>query len=223
MDSVSTARLIAELGVLVVIAGVFIFLAYYVIKRMMDKFFDNLPSVTPEPIHPTIEQTPQLDVINRKLYEECKGLLKELRADRAYIVLFHNGDKSQSGLFFQKMSCICEVVSPGIQALSSTFQNIHRASYSFLLDTLKDNNEWLVDNVEDYKEISPFLYSQVMERHVCSTYLRLLKDINGSGTGFVGIDYCALNTQISSDKISDLLETVGHKVSSLVDIRDEVK
>ena len=230
MGALEVAKMIGELGVLVVIAGIFLALSYRSFKnqqgafdKLIDKILNNKLLEPPEPTHPSKEVTEKQSVINDKLYEECKGLLNALNADRSYIVLFHNGGKSQSGFYFQKMSCICEVVSSGIQPLSAEFQNVHRSSYSYMLDLLKENDEVLVDDVKKYEKVDAFLYGQAVHRHVYSTYMRLLKDIEGSATGFIGIDYCSPVKTVTTEQISDLIKKVGLKVSSLVDIRDEVE
>ena len=231
MDIASLIKSISELGIFVVIAGVFLFLSYKNAEsnqRRLDELMKKIlslikPNSNVEPSHPDKTLNKNLDIINQQLFRDCQELMSTLVADRAYIVLFHNGGKSSSGLYFQKMSCICEVTHPGIQPLSNEFQNVHRSSYMYMLDQLKENKKFYVDDVEDYKTIDAFLYNQAVHRHVCSVYMRQLDDIDGDAIGFIGIDYCAPNVTIASDKINGLLKEISHRVSELVDIRDEVQ
>lgn len=172
--------------------------------------------------HPTKEATENLEKINNKIFQEMQGLLNALDADRSYVVLYHNGGKSSSGYYFQKMSCICEIVHSGIQPMSPEFQNVHRASYNYLLNRLNNEDVAFTELYEDIKDEDPFSYSQLVARHVKSCYMTALKDINGAHIGFIGIDYCADHTTTNTE-ICKLLKTVGHKVEPLVDLRDEVK
>ena len=223
MDPVSVIKMIAELGALVVIAGVFIYTSYKQNAKLqdwLDKFIKSLSTRNED--HPNKDTAENLEKINAKIFQEMQGLLSALDADRSYVVLYHNGGKSSSGYYFQKMSCICEVVHSGIQPMSAEFQNIHRASYAYLTSRLNNEDIAGVDLYEDIRNEDPFSYTQLVNRHVKSCYMTALKDIAGTHIGFIGIDYCA-DKMSSNEKISKLLKTVSHKIESLVDIRDEVK
>lgn len=221
MDILDLVKAISEAGVLIVIAAIFLFITY---KREVkfsdwaDRMFDRLNHDE----HPDKKTTANLEKVNEKIYQEMLGLLDALDADRSYVVLYHNGGKSQSGLYFQKMSCICEIVHSGIQPMSSEFQNVHRASYNYMINRLNNEDVAIVPLYEDIKGEDPFSYSQLVARHVKSCYMTALKEIDGTHIGFIGIDYCADHTA-SDDEICRLLKTVGHKVEPLVDLRDEVK
>ncbi len=212
---------ISEVGVLVVIAAIFLAITF----RREAKFtgwFDKMFNQLSQQGHPTKEATENLEVINNKIFQEMQGLLNALDADRSYVVLYHNGGKSSSGYFFQKMSCICEVVHSGIQPMSPEFQNVHRASYNYLLNRLNNEEVAFTELYEDIKTEDAFSYAQLVNRHVKSCYMTALKDIDGTHIGFIGIDYCADHTATNKE-ICKLLKTVSHKIEPLVDLRDEVK
>lgn len=221
MDVIETIKLVAEVGVLVAIAGIFLYLSFRRESKMQDWLDDFIKRLSSDG-HPTKEATANLEKINAKIYQEMQGLLTSLDADRSYVVLYHNGGKSSSGYFFQKMSCICEIVHSGIQPMSPEFQNVHRASYNYLLNRLSNEDVAFTELYEDIKDEDPFSYSQLVDRHVKSCYMTALKDIDGTHIGFIGIDYCADHTTTTAE-ICKLLKTVGHKVEPLVDLRDEVK
>lgn len=230
MEFIEIAKLIAELGFMAVAAGMFVFFGWKLFTKnqtLQDNLLTKLTKIEDNQTHierhPSREDSDNLDIITNKIYQEMKNLKAELDADRSYVVLFHNGGKSSSGFYFQKMSCICELVHSGISAMSTTFQNIHRASYALMLDLLKTEDQIAIDDYNIVKELDGFLYTQLVDRHVVSVYMKPLKDITGNQIGFIGIDYCSQNTKYSKEEILNKMSIVSNKVSSLVDIRDEVK
>ena len=223
MGVTETVRLVSDLGFMVVAAAVFIYLAFKMFQKQQDwleKFITNNASGGGH--HPSREQNRNLNLINDKIHAEMQRTLQEMKADRTFVVLYHNGGKASSGLFFQKMSCICEVVSSGIQPFSHSFQNIHRGSYTYMLDWLERDGEILIDNYEDVESMDTFLYAQCIERHVRSTYYHILKSVSGDPIGFIGIDYCEAGKHKSKPSIHKCLVTVSARIASLVDVRDEV-
>ena len=221
MSVVEIIKAISEVGILVVIAGIFLFISYKREIKLQD-WLDNFIKYLGQKEHPTKQTAENLEKINAKIYQEMQGLLNALDADRSYVVLYHNGGKSSSGYYFQKMSCICEIVHSGIQPMSPEFQNIHRASYNYLINRLNNEDVAGVDLYEDIKTEDPFSYTQLVNRHVKSCYMTALKDIDGTHIGFIGVDYCA-DREASNESIAKLLKTVSHKVEPLVDLRDEVE
>lgn len=224
MEVVNIIKLIAELGVLVVIAGIFIYLSYRSSSNMtkfqndlMNKLLLNFNH------HPNSEESESLLLLNEKIYAEINYLNEALKADRSYVVLYHNGGKSASGLFFQKMSCICEVTASGILPMGNEFQNIHCASYSTMISQLREDGQILLSDIEEIESSEVFLYTQLKERHVYSVYLNALKDSFGNQVGFIGLDYCSLDdSERDNNEISKQLKIVGYKVTTLVDVREDV-
>lgn len=222
MDVVEVIKLIADVGFTVVAAGVFIFLAIRMFKKQ-ETWLNDFIKNTHVTNHPDSKGIAAIEIVNNKIYQEMRGLLNALNADRAYVVLHHNGGVSTSGLFFQKMSCICEVVGQGILPLANDCQQLHRTSYSLLCDELNNYGEALLPDTSSLQGKDNFLYQELLRRRAKSAYYRVLKDSNSQTIGFIGIDYCTQNNSFSNQQISKLMKTVGNKVSSLVDVRDEVK
>ena len=223
MGTIETIKLIAELGFLVVASGLFIYLAYKMFNKQQDWLEQFVKGTISSTKHPDEDTVDALAVINNKIYQEVRGVLNALKADRVYVALYHNGGTSSSGLYFQKMSCICEVVSQGILPMSSSCQNLHQSSYMLFIDKLKEKSEILLSDTQTLKGIDNFLYQELVSRHAQSAYFRALKDSNDRVVGFLGVDYCSLNEEVSEEQISKLMKVVGLKISGLVDIRDEVK
>lgn len=222
MDNlINIIEIIGKYGLPTVCAGVVIFLFLYMFRKQQQQLNLLLESTHKE--HPDDEDTEALDVINDKIYGELRSILETSLADRAYVFLYHNGGISSSGLFFQRMSCICEVVSAGVLPMTSEFQNLHKAAYSSMCNSLRSQGHWYVDDVETLKSTDPFMYQTLAGRHVEAMYVKALKDARGGVIGFIGIDYCSLSRNPTSEKVCSDLKSASLRVASLVDIRDEMK
>lgn len=226
MTAVELIKNIADVGFPIVCSGIFLILVIHMFNKQQKWLEDFITmstrSANKDKSHPNSEDVEVLEVINKQMTEELRGLLVSLSSDRAYVFLYHNGGISTSGLYFQKMSCVCEVVNQGVLPMSNNSQQLYRASYSYLCEGLKENYYVKVDDRETLETVDGFMYNELVSRHSHSSYFRAIKDINNKVIGFVGVDYCALNTKIPEDTIRKSLRVVSHKLSPLVDIRGEV-
>lgn len=220
------AEAVGNLGVMVICSAVLIWIMVKMFvsqKKIMETLTESLARKdrrTKE--HPGEEDAEVLDLINNKIHNELSVLQQELNCDRTYSFLYHNGGISSSGLFFQRMSCISEVVAPGILPISNTSQSIHRSSYSKICSSIQDCNEWFVEDTDVLKEEDGFLYQRFLETRAESVYIRSLRSRQGNVIGFVGVDYCSLRYTEEVDLIRDRLKKSSNVLSTLVDIRGEV-
>ena len=173
--------------------------------------------------HPAREDIEVLDVINNKIHKLLTSVLENTKSDRAYVYLYHNGGVSSSGLFFQRMTCISEVVSEGVLPVSDRSQNLHKSSYSNMCSSLKSTGKWFVSNTDDLRNQDNFLYEKALCKHAESIYTVSLRNNYDSPIGFIGIDYCSVNYSVDESVISKELKSSATKISSLVDIKSEVE
>ena len=232
IGTVDLIKAIADVGFMVVVSAVFIVLAvrgFTKQQKLMDKQQDWLEEFINQKIekfkiHPDEEEIEALEVVDSEMNKELRGLLTYLRADRTYVYLYHNGGVSTSGLYFQRMSCVCEVVSQGIMPLASQEQGLYRASYSLLCDSLKENKFCRVPDVEELKGRDNFIYQQLMLHHAESSFFYALSDsINNEVVGFIGVEYCSLDKwQDNERKIKSAMQESSLRISSLVNVRDKI-
>lgn len=232
MENVSTITQVAEtisnLGVTIVCSAILLIFCVIMFKNQQ-KMIDNLQNLvikmgsTPaSKEHPDVEDIEMLDIVNNKIHVELSLLLQSVGCDRAYIYLYHNGGVSSSGLFFQRMSCISEVVSPGILPVSDISQQLHRSSYSRMLNIVQDEGQWFVEDTGSLLESDGFLFQRFKSTHTESAYMSGLRSSQGHVIGFVGVDYCSLNYDQEKDFILKELKKTSSVLSTLVDIRGEV-
>ena len=195
-------------------------------QKMLNKMLDKLVEINEKEAsvkeHPDDEDVEMLSIVNTKIHQELSAILLDLKCDRGYVYLYHNGGVSSSGLFFQRMSCISEVVASGVLPVSQISQSLHRSSYFGLCNALKDKGEWFSEDVLELREKDGFLYQRLNSIHTESSYVKSLCNRHGQVIGFVGIDYCSLRDDTGVDKIRKVLTSASSIISTLVDIRGEV-
>lgn len=218
----SLVDIISSVGAPIVCTAVLLILCIKMFKDQQSQLDKMLSAILSNKSHPDSEDTEVLDMINDKIHKELTSILENLNSDRSYVYLYHNGGVSSSGLFFQRMTCTCEVVGQGILPVSTQSQNLHKSSYSLMCNSLKDTKMWFIDDIEDLKLSDSFLYEKALSRHAESLYLYSLVNSYGSPIGFIGIDYCSYAKHATQDEIKKVLSSSATKISSLVDIRSEV-
>lgn len=229
MDNVSSvvefAKAVSDLGVTIVCSAVLLIFCIVMFKNQQKtiedlKNFISKSSTSKE--HPDEEDFEMLDLVNNKIHTELSLLLQSLNCDRSYVYLYHNGGVSSSGLFFQRMSCISEVVGSGVLPVSGMSQALHRSSFSRMLGEIQENGEWCSEDVNQLKDTDGFLFQRMRSTHTESIYVSALKGCQGHVIGFVGVDYCSLNDDVETRLIKSTLKKTSSVISTLVDIRGEV-
>lgn len=196
-------------------------------EAMMKKLFENLSNKV-SAVHPSPEESSSLDHTNNVIRGLLQRIQNKIHSDRAWLFLFHNGGKSLSGLSFQKMSCINEVVAKGIAPCTSTAKDLYRANYVGISDALKSEGCYSIDSLSEIEETDPYIYYFFKDRHAHSVYLVSLEDADGYIIGFVGVEYCSHNSEIDKDSIIKTIKEFSLRISTMVDmnktnIKDNIK
>lgn len=220
-----TVRLISEYGIMIVCSAVLILIVVFLFKDFQKRNEEILSHILKhydetKAHHPSPRETEVLDIVNDKIKEIIVGTHSELNPDRVFVYLYHNGGVSTSGLSFQKMSCISEIVGPGVLPVSDSAQNLHKGPYSEICKSLREKGEYFVRDISEVESIDPVLYCRCTLRHSKSIYLKAIRDNGNYVIGFLGIDYstvCPDEHRII--KIRSVLSRDAYKLSGLVTLR----
>jgi len=120
-------------------------------------------------------------VIDNALFE----LMKDSKADRAYIFRFHNGVQYYNGTHKSKMSCDYEVVRKGVNREAERLQDLPTALYSrWIRDVI--NHKMYVLDIEDIEDlrVKQSLEEQGIKALAVAPYYR-----DGKVFALIGIDY----------------------------------
>lgn len=218
------AKGISELGILVIIAAVFLYGNIVSNKRRdkkYDEMFERVMSLSDQHHHPDPEETDALDLLSNTMHDILEETLNKLNADRCYICSYHNGGVSTYGTSFQKMSCTNEVVAVGVLPMITETQNIHKGPYKSIMNSFRENEAWyIVKDCEELKEADAFMYSRFVLRHATSCMFRAIRDNDGYILGFIGVDFSHKIEGVSDvATIQVALDIASKKLSNLLGIR----
>lgn len=224
MDYVEVAKAICEIGILAICGAVVVVLFVSMVKKNMQRNDELIQYIKccKAREHPNAEESDTSDVINEKITEILSYARVQTNADRCYLYLYHNGGRSTSGTSFQRMSCTCEVIAPGILPVASDGQNLHKGSFSTLCRNVREDHKYYVPDVSVLKDTDTMTFYRTQMRHIESLYLRGVRDMDGYTIGFIGLDYCSMNRHTPEELIDSVLHTTTNRISSLVDVKTHI-
>lgn len=134
---------------------------------------------------------------NENIYAALQFIMQEMKADRAYILQFHNGGYYISGRSQQKFSCTHEIASPGISRECEFSQNHIVSNFHDYVSELTNEGSFAHTN---YQDVSDKMFSALMKnKGIKSIYNVPIKTLNGKVIGILGVDYikkCAEESKI---------------------------
>jgi hypothetical protein len=135
---------------------------------------------------------------NQNVYTALDFTLNEMKADRAYVLEFHNGIHYFSGRSQQKFSCSYEVVEEGISAECQNSQDHKISNYHNYISTLVDNGKF---SFEEISKVEDHIFQSLL-RHkgVKSIFNVPIKTLNGKMIGILGVDYVAQASPVKFDE-----------------------
>jgi len=143
---------------------------------------------------------------NALLSSKVEEIKEQTKADRVWVMQFHNGGTFYpTGKSVQKFSMFYETVSPSINSIQSSFQNIPVSLFSKSINQLLEND---VITIPDFKneQIDTYGLKYVAEENGCkSAYLFAVKTIDGKFMGVLGVEYVKKKHDFDQEDINQLL------------------
>jgi len=124
---------------------------------------------------------------NANVYAALQYIMEEMKADRCYIMEFHNGDLYFSGRGQQKFSCTHEVVEEGVSAECEFSQNHRVSNYHHYIHEMINQGSYFFKDVEDVSDRT--FYQMIHKKGIQSIYNVPIKTLNGKIVGILGVDY----------------------------------
>ncbi len=161
---------------------------------------------------------PSIRVTAEKI-DKIQTLLLEIRirfdAARAYLALYHNGDKYVEGSSLLKMSRISETVAPGVSLEAENYRNI-------LISLLNEENKLVCEKGPSFtitSTLSDGKFKRMCESRgiyaVARCGIRKGEDI----IGFIGLDYNDQDMATPPESLNDLSRYAGIIEQVLSDYR----
>jgi hypothetical protein len=159
-----------------------------------------------KPLCPVTKDTNQ----SANVYAALDYILEEMKADRAYVLEFHNGGSYYSGRGQQKFSCTHEVARSGITRECNHSQDHRVSNYHSYIDMLIKEQKFILENI-DHSQDQEFL-KLIRRSGVMSVYNVPIKTLNGKIIGILGVDYVASK----SKKFTEDDHTLMHRQAKFV-------
>jgi len=222
----SIAQAIAELGVLVVIAGIFL---YIVLKnnKKQDEVNTQLFKAIMDQLQAgnTHVLTEEEDRVAMKIDKTINLLLQsavaDLGASRAVVSRYHNGGKDMNSISFLKFSVTNESVGLGYKPVITDFQNQFRAMLAYPIGEIDKTGNSFITNIEDIRTKDPGTYEVLKGKGLRSFYAHKITNASGYVIGAIVITYSTDNaTQENPEYVRQYVDHLGSQISGLMNAKD---
>lgn len=134
--------------------------------------------------------------------EEIENIREELKGDRVWISMFHNGGNYlHTNKSIQKFSIVYEVERPGVAKIAHTFTNIPLSLFAKSIDEILKTGYIFIPNFDDPTVATFGLKPGAEVGGARASYCIALFDIkNEACIGIVGIDYLKVKKLTGEEK-----------------------
>lgn len=222
MEWLEVTKAIGELGVLIVIAGLFLYF-YYKDKALRDEEFKQLfDAILNKENHVLTEDEDRIaKQIDKSINLHMRELVDALQPSKALLVRYHNGGKDMNGISFLKLSVTNEVAMRGVRPVISDYQNQFRSAIAGVCAGIDKEGHMYIPNLETIKEIDRGTYELMSAKNMRSCYCHAITNATGYVIGFLVILYANDNkAQENVEEIETLLALKANQISTLLDVKE---
>ena len=227
MEGISIAQSIMELGILSVIAGIFLWIVIKNNKKQDEintKIFNNIMEqmkicsaghvLTPEEDKIAIS-------IDKAINSYLQTAVTDLGASRAFLARYHNGGKDMNSISFLKVSITNEAVARGYQLVMGEFQNQFRAMVGYPVNLIDTTGHCLVSDLEEIRDADIGTYELLKARKVRSFYCHKVTNEEGYVVGALCILYNTNNKfKEDPDHIDQYISHMADQISGTLKIEE---
>ena len=228
MEGIEIAKSISELGILIVIAGIFLWIVIKKNKKQEElttKLFNNLIDQMKacSSGHVLTQEEDTLAIsIDKAITSYLQTAVTDLGASRAFLARYHNGGKDMNSISFLKVSITNEAVNRGYQMIMSDFQNQFRAMVGYPINLIDTTGHCLVRNLEEIKDADIGTYELLKARKVRSFYCHKVTNEVGYVVGALCILYSDNNKfKEDPDHIDQYISHMADQISGVLKIKPE--
>ena len=159
--------------------------------------------------HPKINQKSEIVNIlklEEKITQKLEAILNKYKADRVWVIEFHNGGHTYTGRGMQKLSETYEVSNKGISLESNNTQNLPTSLFSSSLIAIS-NSFLYIENVNDNesKSTSSTAFKEFLTNRGVKSFIGLpIKNIENNLVGVLCLDNVLNTFQLKETEIYEL-------------------
>ena len=223
MDILAFAESISELGVLIVIAAIFLVTTIRMTKKQ-DEMFTTLFNevLTQMNGHVLTEEEDKTAVkIDQAIQTLLQKAVSDLECGRIMVVRYHNGGKDMNAISFLKLSVTNESVNYGYTPVMGEFQNQFRSIVGYPANEVITKGHSYVVDLENIKDSDIGTYELLKSRNVRSYYAHALHNPTGYVIGAVLVLYHKDNeVQENKENICQYLTHLSDQISGLLNAKN---
>lgn len=228
MEWLELSKAIAELGILVIIAAIFLVITLKTNKdanERNEQLFNFAMGQLKDQLNPHIlteEEDSLANKIDKSINSYLQSIVQELGPNRAVVARYHNGGRDMSGISFLKLSITNEQVSPDTIPIIGDFQAQFRSVASYICDKLEEDGYCYVEDLEEIKDKDAGTYELLKLRDGQSCYAKALKSRSGYVIGAIMITYTSKNKNVrpSLNTIDNVLTKKANEISTLLNFKE---
>ena len=222
MEWLEFVKAIGELGILIVIAGLFLFF-YYKDKKQRDEEFKMLfdKILNKETTHVLTEEEDRMaKQIDESINARLQHIVNTLQPSRVFLIRYHNGGKGIDGIPFLKFSVTNECTSRGVRSVMMEYQNQFRACIYEVCTRLDQQGFFYMESPEAIKN-DEGSYALMLEKGYRSIYCKTITNASGYITGFLAVLYKNDNkVKENVEQITEILEEETTSISALLTVKE---
>lgn len=225
MEWLEITKAISELGILIVIAGLFLYFSYKNNKaqgEMTNEVFEELlkqMKVCAGGHVLTEEEDKTAIKIDNAIQILLQKAVGDLQCGRIMVVRYHNGGKDMNSISFLKLSVSNECVNHGYTPVMNEFQNQFRSIVGYPVSQIEKMGYSYVTNLEDIKSYDIGTYELLKSKNVRSYYAHSLTNTTGYVIGAVLVLYHNDNKfEEKKDDVHQYLTHLSDQISGLLNV-----
>lgn len=222
MEWLEITKAIGELGILIVIAGLFLFF-YYKDKTARDEEFKQLFNalIDKEPHVLTEKEDRLAKQIDKSITAELQEITNTLQPTRTLLVRYHNGGKDMNGLSFLKLSVTNECVNIGVRPVINEYQGQFRSSINEVCSEIDRVGYMNIPNREIIKNKDRGTYDLMVAKNTRSSYSYALRNNTGYIIGFISLIYYEDNlVKENPEQIKEIMSKKATEISTLLSVKE---
>ena len=195
MEWLEIVKAIGDFGILIVIAGIFLYFSYRnnktqneITQKLFNQMLEQMKICAGGHVL-TEEEDKTAIKIDNAINALLQKAVSDLQCARVMVVRYHNGGKDMNAVSFLKLSVTNESVNYGYTPAMSEFQNQFRSIVGYPVSQIEKTGHSYVGELEDIKDYDIGTYELLKARNVRSYYSQGLVNATGYIVGAVLVLY----------------------------------
>lgn len=187
--TIELIKAMAEVGFLVVCAGLVILFGVSMYKRQQKFEALLIDKITETKYSPEMDKT--CEHVTNRIYEILTNLRKSTNGSRASYIAYHNGTRDLAGSHFDQMTCRVESFVDGVSPMQLNFQRIPRSFLIYWCNKIREHKKEVIfyRTIEETREVDNSFYEFLKSRNSEAVLGKALLDSEGHVRGFIVLEY----------------------------------